>query len=256
MADVITFGALEPCPKCKNGNFIMAASAYMCHGNLSEWAKCSNVQRLPARRAVEIPSSLKTEHSFLATKRKVQTRALKPAVIIAPKAIKKDEVDGVEGPRVIREKPPLYNMEFAIIGKLEQSKDDVKLKIQRMGGKLGSKIHEKLAAIISTEEEVTRMGSRMNEAKDFGIQVVPEEFLETVKSGGAISYITSKSICDWGTDVSIPSMNYFGLSILNELMIHVLAQRTHTSRGFNQVPQIKEHLHQIGSEIDEFETER
>lgn len=105
-------------------------------------------------------------------------------------------------PRVKREKPPLYNLEFVIIGKTEKSKDDIKKTIQKMGGKLGTKIHEKLAAIISNPEEVERLGSRMREAKDFGIQVVTEEFLEEVKSGQAISYITSKSICDWGTDVS------------------------------------------------------
>lgn len=117
-------------------------------------------------------------------------------------AVKK-EIDSVDGPRVIREKPPLYNMEFVIIGKLNQSKDDIKAAIQKMGGKLGTKIHEKVAAIISTEDDVKRMGSKMTEAKDLGIQVVPEDFLEAVKSGGAVSFITSKSICDWGTDVSI-----------------------------------------------------
>lgn len=205
VADIITFGALESCSKCKKGKFILAASAYVCNGDLSEWAKCDNVQREPVRRAVEIPTVLKKEHSFLASKRAVQTRALKAAAVILPplKTIKKDEVDGVEGPRIIREKPPLYNMEFALIGHLSHSKDDIKIKIERMGGKLGSKIHEKLAAIISTEKEVTRMGSRMDEAKNFGIQVVPEDFLELVKGGGAISFITSKSICDWGTDVRV-----------------------------------------------------
>lgn len=96
-------------------------------------------------------------------------------------------------------------MDFVIIGKTVKSKDDIKKIIQKMGGKLGTKIHEKLAAIISTEDEVKRMGSRMNEAKDFGIQIVPEDFLDDVKNGGAISFITSKSICDWGTDVRIIS---------------------------------------------------
>lgn len=104
-------------------------------------------------------------------------------------------------PRIKRDKPPLYNMEFVIIGKTEKHKDDIKKLIQRMGGKLGTRIHEKVAAIISTDAEVKRMGSRMQEAKDFGIQVIPEEFFDDVKNGGAISYITSKSLCDWGTDV-------------------------------------------------------
>lgn len=105
-------------------------------------------------------------------------------------------------PRVKREKPPLYGLEFVIIGETEKPKDDIKKTIQKMGGKLGTKVHEKLAAVISSQSGVERMGSRMQQAKDFGIQVVTDQFLEAVKNGGAISYITSKSICDWGTDVS------------------------------------------------------
>lgn len=99
-----------------------------------------------------------------------------------------------------REKPPLYNMEFVIIGKTEKSKEDIKKIIQKMGGKLASKIHEKSMAIISTPQEVVRMGGRMKEAKEFGIQVVPENFLIDAENGNAISFIISQSMCDWGTD--------------------------------------------------------
>lgn len=69
-----------------------------------------------------------------------------------------------------------------------------------MGGKLGTKIHDKVAAIISNESEVERMGQRMGDVKDLGIHVVPEHFLDDVKSGNAVSYIISESLCDWGTD--------------------------------------------------------
>lgn len=100
-----------------------------------------------------------------------------------------------------REKPPLYNMEFVIVGKTEKSKDDIKKIIQKMGGKLGTKIHDKVAAIISNEAEVELMSHRMQEAKEFGIQIVPEHFLDDVKAGNAVSFIISESLCDWGTDV-------------------------------------------------------
>lgn len=73
-----------------------------------------------------------------------------------------------------------------------------------MGGKVVTSVHEKLAAIISTPNEIERMTLKMRNAKDYGIQVVPEDFLEAVKGNNnmeAISYITSKSICDWGTDL-------------------------------------------------------
>lgn len=94
-------------------------------------------------------------------------------------------------------------MEFVIIGKTEKPKDEIKKIIQRMGGKLTTKIHEKIAAIISTEAEVERCGHRMIQARDFGLQVVPESFLDDVKAGNAISFIISQSLCDWGTDVRL-----------------------------------------------------
>lgn len=93
-------------------------------------------------------------------------------------------------------------MQFVIVGPTEKSKDEIKKIIQRMGGKLGTSINGNVTAIISTEAEVKKMGHRMKDAKDLGIQVVPEDFLDDAKKGGAVSYIISKSLCDWGTDVS------------------------------------------------------
>lgn len=236
MADVIVFGALDPCDKCKNGNFIFGNSAYVCTGNLSEWAKCDNIQTEPKRRAVSIPSAIKKSCPFLDKKFKSKTRVVKYVAPLRLKPEKKEEgADDIDAyvdrrnyfcvktkilfhsnidsrPRIQREKPPLYNMEFVIIGPTQKDKDEIKKTIQRMGGKLGTKIHEKVAAIISTEADVKRMGSRMHEAKDFGIQVVPEDILEDVKKGGAVSFIISKSMCDWGTDVSRTQSNTFALS--------------------------------------------
>lgn len=171
---------------------------------MSEWAKCANIVKSPERIAVHIPSAIKEEYSFLNSKFKPKERALKATapILPMPTKVKKEEGGDMEGPRIIREKPPLYNMEFVIIGHLEQSNDDIKKTIQKMGGKLGTKVHDKVAAIISTEKEVEKLGTKMQGAKQMGIQVVPEDFLDAVKGGGAISFIISKSICDWGTDVS------------------------------------------------------
>lgn len=44
------------------------------------------------------------------------------------------------------------------------------------------------------------MVSRMQKAKEMQIQVVPEDFIEDAAGGGALSYITSKSICNWSSD--------------------------------------------------------
>lgn len=148
-------------------------------------------------------------------------------------------------------------MEFVIIGHTERTKDDIKKLIQRMGGKLGTKIHEKVAAIISTEDEVKRLGSRMREAKDFGIQVIPEDFLDDVKNGGAISYISSKSLCDWGTDVRthrIKSQMSPLLTLYFSFHFFV-ATRTNSTRRSNQI-EIEEYLYKVRAKITNTEVER
>lgn len=99
VTDVIYFGALKPCIKCKNGNFIFANSSYVCNGDLSEWAKCDNNVKEPERIPVKIPKYIKDEYSFLAKKFKVQTRAVRnvPATIQAKLKVKKEEADDVDG---------------------------------------------------------------------------------------------------------------------------------------------------------------
>ncbi len=107
-------------------------------------------------------------------------------------------------PKVQRDKPPLYRMEFGLIGRFDRSKDEIKIDIERLGGKLVSSIHDKMAAVISNESEVEKMNEKMQKAKTLGIQAVPLKFLDDVKAGSnAIKYIKTQNICDWGTDVRL-----------------------------------------------------
>lgn len=119
-------------------------------------------------------------------------------------------------------KPPLSDMEFVVIGEPSKSIKEIRNLIENMGGTLGTKVHEKLAAVISNQDEVkqaesnhvevTKSKLEMLTAKYHGIQVVTEDFLDNVKNGGALSYISTKSICEWGTDVNTD--NYICLVIL------------------------------------------
>lgn len=201
LADIMTFGALEKCSKCPDGRFIYGKQGYICTGNLTEWTKCENLVREPLRSAVKFPSALKKNCEFLKKfKGVLQHRVIKfaPITNLVNRYVKKEEG---EGPRVQREKPPLYNLEF-FIDKTKGEKKDVEKLICKLGGKVAKKLHDKVAAVISTEEEVEKMSRRMETAEDFGIQVVSEDYLTSVTSGGAIDAISTKAICDWGTDVS------------------------------------------------------
>lgn len=100
-----------------------------------------------------------------------------------------------------RERPPLYNIEIAIIG-LNEREAELKSRIRKLGGSFAPKITEKTTVVLSTSEEVKQMSRRMKKAKILGLHVIPEEYLEAVEKNGAgaISYISSMSLCDWGTD--------------------------------------------------------
>lgn len=49
---------------------------------------------------------------------------------------------------------PFRNMEFFIVGKLSRGKDKMKLEIMRLGGRLGTRIHNRTAAVISTQSMI------------------------------------------------------------------------------------------------------
>lgn len=76
-ADVIYFGALKPCEKCKTGKFLFDNSSYKCQGDLSDFAKCNNQSKEPARSIVEIPKQIQDKHGFLKGKMNIKIRATK-----------------------------------------------------------------------------------------------------------------------------------------------------------------------------------
>lgn len=96
-------------------------------------------------------------------------------------------------------------MEFVLVGIFKQPISNIKRLIKKLGGKVSAEIHDRVAAIISTVKEVQKMDKQMTEARKHNIQVVSEDFLDEIQKSDAdpISYIISKSISDWGGDVSV-----------------------------------------------------
>ena len=108
--------------------------------------------------------------------------------------------------------PPLFNMEFAIVGNnLIRPKNETERMIKKLGGKVVPNIHYKLAAVISTEDEVRKMSEQILTAKLYDIQIVSEAFLTDIAESNMdpILYIISQSICDWGGDVCILLLLFF-----------------------------------------------
>lgn len=93
-------------------------------------------------------------------------------------------------------------MEFAVIGKLNVTKQEIENAIKKMGGKVVIGIHEKLAAVISNEVEIRKMNAKMTMAKTHNIQVISEEFLSSIESCDPFVSISSHCLSDWGGNVS------------------------------------------------------
>lgn len=95
-------------------------------------------------------------------------------------------------------------MEFALIGKLKMSKAEIKNKIRNLGGRVVNTIHDKLAAVISNQEEIEKMEPIMAEAKACNVQIISEDFLSKVEDVDPLTYIATRSLTDeWGGNVSL-----------------------------------------------------
>lgn len=91
----MAFGALKKCPECKKGQLYFTKFGYECNGDLTEWTKCKNLVKEPARVAFKLPDwynkddipTFIKKHKFKATKRVIKD--VKPTVSVV-----KTETDG------------------------------------------------------------------------------------------------------------------------------------------------------------------
>ncbi|XP_026751130.1 poly [ADP-ribose] polymerase [Galleria mellonella] len=201
LADCMAFGALEPCPECKNGQLVLDTFGYKCTGHISDWTKCTYMTQNPKRIPLQIPSLYKKNAPFDKYKPKVDRREFKSApppvtlVNIKPEASVKKEI------RI----PPLKNLQFFIYGKFKTPKEDLKHRILKLGGLVVTKLTETTAAVVSSKKEIEKMNEKMEEIKAESIEVIDESFFDlidpengTVKD--TLRLIKENNIADWGSD--------------------------------------------------------
>ncbi|XP_024936597.1 poly [ADP-ribose] polymerase isoform X2 [Cephus cinctus] len=201
LSDMMVFGSLKPCSKCKGQLVYQYGVGYKCTGNVTEWAACDYVTTEPARTKVKIPAHLKNDNPFFKKyKNKISKRFMKVIVPSTSEAVKKEETDS--GPKVEAKPRPLKNMSFVLSGNLKTDKKSLTREISLLGGTVVTKIHENLAAVISTPEEVAKMDKKMEKIKALDIQVVSEDFVTEAKdyTTAPIMLINKKNISSWGGD--------------------------------------------------------
>lgn len=202
VSDLLTFGALKPCPKCSGQLVYVSGLGYKCTGNVTEWTKCEYVTQDPKRKKCSVPEELKNTYKALAFKPKVVRRLIKITAPSTSTIVKKEDV--VDTASKIQAKiRPLKNMQFVILGQTNKNKEILKKEIVLLGGSVITKIHENLAAVISNLKEIEKMNKRMEDVKSLDIQVVSEDFVEEAKDYTELAFalIKKKTISDWGGDI-------------------------------------------------------
>ncbi|XP_060555294.1 poly [ADP-ribose] polymerase 1-like [Ruditapes philippinarum] len=197
VADCMVFGALEKCPECKDGQLVYSADGYHCTGNMTEWTKCMYKTKTPKRKAFKVPKEYH-DVECLKTYKYVKRERVFPAVTVrtteGPVSSSMDSADGAVNFH------PLEGMKFVVSGKFTKTKAEVSKTVTKLGGTVVTRCDDKVAAVISTTDEVHKKTKSIKEAEKADVHVVDEDFLTKVEKGGAALLITSHSIAPWGSD--------------------------------------------------------
>lgn len=197
LADAMVFGVLSPCELCSGQYEFRSGVGYYCTGNRDEWMKCENVVTEPERGEFKIPEKLETKYSFLESYKYVPRKRI--FQVTAPATVTSTSVENTRAKlNVIL---PLKNMTFVVLGVSPELKATLKFEIAKLGGKVIGSIYPDTTGIVSTKEMVKKAGKHMEKAKSYGIQVVPESFVDACKEGGnAADHLISMNLASWGSN--------------------------------------------------------
>uniref|UniRef100_T1IQQ9 Poly [ADP-ribose] polymerase n=1 Tax=Strigamia maritima TaxID=126957 RepID=T1IQQ9_STRMM len=195
LADAMTFGNPKPCKECQGGKLVYQTEGYKCHGNMTEWTKCTFVTKNPEREPFTVPGEMKEKFDFLK-----KYKYVKRERIFSSKNVPSTPSTSTSSSKPPEADLPLSNMRFVTVGKLSKGKPALVKAIESLGGKVVTKIDKTVAAVISTKAEVDKMSKKIEEAEDADVHVISEDYIDSVQNGGAVLLIIEKSICDWGSD--------------------------------------------------------
>ncbi|XP_063079036.1 poly [ADP-ribose] polymerase 1 [Engraulis encrasicolus] len=207
LADCMAFGALKECEEC-HGQLVFKSDAYYCTGDISAWTKCVFKTQTPNRKDWTTPKEFH-EVSFLKKfKFKRQDRMYPKEAPPPPPTSATAASAPSHSAKPLPEAPPadkpLSGLKLLAVGKLSKNKDELKAAVEQLGGKITGTA-TKATLCISTRKEVEKMSKKMEEAKEAGVRVVSEDFLQDIQgSGKSLQELLSlHGISPWGAEVKL-----------------------------------------------------
>lgn len=198
LADFMTFGMPEPCSVCKGGMLVFKSGiGYRCTGDLTEYTRCSNVEKAPKRRPFRVPQELAGEFAFLGSYKQPTfgERLFEERVPTTSTVVSNGSQQ--DGPKTLSLRP-LAGLSFVLHGGCSGRENAVKA----LGGSVTKTVSKTTAAVITCTDDLAKRDKVLKKAEELGVQCVAEDFFEEVKAGGggALLLIKKKAISDWGED--------------------------------------------------------
>lgn len=142
-------------------------------------------------------------YAFFVMPSNSMTRILSECKILEnqPKKKERETIEIPFHPHRLYTKQPLFNMEFFIVGATKLPRQEIERKVRAMGGKMATRIHSNLTAVISNAEVVETGEGIIREAFIHRIQVIPDDFLNEVLDNDPIKVINRKNLIKYGKNV-------------------------------------------------------
>ncbi|KAK4440615.1 protein ADP-ribosyltransferase PARP3 [Sesamum alatum] len=157
--DILFYGPLDKCPVC-GGNLEVSDTTYMCSVSYSEWSSCTYTSQDPPRRdnPIKLPDSLKDSG-------------------VADLLKEYEDRKGRCRPVLPGTDKPFRGMMIALSGRLTQTHQYWKSKIEKHGGKVSNSVIGATCLVVSPVERERGGSSKVAEAMEKGIPIVREAWL-------------------------------------------------------------------------------
>uniref|UniRef100_A0A1D1YCL5 Poly [ADP-ribose] polymerase n=1 Tax=Anthurium amnicola TaxID=1678845 RepID=A0A1D1YCL5_9ARAE len=173
-ADGMLFGALGNCPLC-SGSLYYSGGQYRCHGYLSAWSKCSFSTTEPVRLKVKWKIPEETSNQFLL--KWFKSQRVKKSERVLPQSSSKPSVghftdrfsesSGGKG---------LETLKVAMAGKLKETMEDWKSKLESAGGEFHAKVKKGTNCLV-VSGDVDDTDSELRKARRMKLPIVREDYL-------------------------------------------------------------------------------
>lgn len=147
---------------------------------------------------------------------------IKNQIRIFEKTLEENSVLIKKEPDATDPKQPLKKMSFSTVGKLSKKNNEIKLLIEKLGGKIVTTLDDSTVALITNAEQIEKMSTKVTQAQTLNVHAIDEAFLHELSNQPAEKItsieqlILKHDIGKWGSDLKTRIKTCVGINELHE----------------------------------------